>query len=263
MKYKEKCTPDGECIWKKLRGLFGCVLASLAITAATFNGLSGDKDGADGLQSSQPTAAPRSESTSRAQSTESTKQPVAGFLLTPEQRSKIDTHVKDCLLKEYMEGYTGTDEYTGTDTYAQLVSRHYSANGKGMTEVSAMVRNGSESAVLVVGIREMISYEGNWTVFGQNTYELPIEATLSAGDVLTTEGLNELLQSNSVTVGKITSYNQEGMAISATVVTVHEEGTFSVEKGKASDFLDISPSVVTDSNSAIAAIERVSGTSLR
>jgi hypothetical protein len=197
------------------------------------------------------------------QSTESTKQPVAGFLLTPEQRSKIDTHVKDCLLKEYMEGYTGTDEYTGTDTYAQLVSRHYSANGKGMTEVSAVVRNGSESAVLVVGIRKMISYEGNWTVFGQNTYELPIEANLSAGDVLTTEGLNELLQSNSVTVGKITSHNQEGMAISATVVTVHEEGTFSVEKGKASDFLDISPSVVTDSNSAIADIERVSGTSLR
>ena len=57
MKYKEKCTPDGECRWKKLRGLFGCVLASLAITAATLNGLSGDKDGADGLQSAQPTAA--------------------------------------------------------------------------------------------------------------------------------------------------------------------------------------------------------------
>lgn len=239
------------------------IICGLAVAAFFTGGLfAASENGNDSDPHTLPVASARDLAPSQ-QSTESTKQPVAGFLLTPEQRSKIDTHVKDCLLQEYMEGYTGTDEYTGTDTYAQLISRHYSANGKGMTEVSAVVRNGSESAVLAVGIREMISYEGNWTVFGQNTYELPIEATLSAGDVLTTEGLNELLQSNSVTVGKITSYNQEGMAISATVVTVHEEGTFSVEKGKASDFLDISPSVVTDSNSAIAAIERVSGTSLR
>lgn len=264
MKDEMRGSPDRKNSRKDLRGLVGCVLASLAITAATFNGLSGDtKDRTNTLQSVKPTV-PSSESTSRAQPAEATKTPVARFPLTPEQRSKIDA-LKDDLLQEYTEGYTGTDEYTGTDTYGQLVSRHYSANGKGMIEVSAVVRNGSEGVRLEVARRGAVVYEGGWATVWLKKYKLPIESTkaasLTSKDALTTEELEVLLWSDTVKISEIEALDQ-ATGYSDTVINIHEDGTFSVEVGLPHDYSGQTLSAVTNYESALADMERALGTSL-